>query len=965
MTTVKCQFYLVAAGDGKTTHILVRRICFMGSESWFVFPEELQPISCHKKLSELPSIKAAVKAMKVRGAFRNVNVTLTADLVSTYVDDDSNFIFGDCLLGEVSLVPPPSQSSESSTLSRLAIKEESIKSILNHFIIEKFSSKNKNVAAWCSSFEKESDRFKLSGQKKIEVFKSCLDPTLNDWFSIVQSKIGLSAEWSLWKENMVSTFGDLSWKPIRYAYSFKYLSGSYLDYSIKKEKMLLELDRELSDIFILDLIIIGLPTHIQNSLNRNHVTSISLLHNKLKKFEADDKIFPNSSRHSLFKDTKNNTSNYKGAVYDPGSNISIMNKKIAEFLDLKIIKFANASFKMISGLGRVYGITKVKIKIFDITKEVLVFILDDINYQYEFLIGLDLIYEFRLCQNENLEVFQNNSLQKNDFNSSSGNMVVNFLEMSADLSHLDFNKKKKIEKVISNFNMAFAKHKYDTGPVLNHEATIKLTEHKYIYRKPYKCNIIDQQEIESQISKLIEAGLIEESSSPFASPVTLAKKKYADGSIKKDRLCIDYSALNKIVVPDSQPFPLIEDLIVKARDCQWFSVLDINSAFWSVPLREKDRYKTAFVTQTGHYNWKRLPFGLKTSSGIFQRILRNCLKKNGLDDFCVNYIDDILVFSKTFDEHLEHLGQLLDAVYQEGFKLSLSKCNFAKNKVKYLGHIIENNATRPIFDNVKPLRDFPTPKNQKNVRQFLGKVNFYHSYIQNSATILAPLHNLLKKNTPFNWNDSCEKSFRKIIEILCSEPCLAIFNPNRETIVQTDASLEGIGAILKQRQDDGEFKPVSYFSKKLNEPQKRKKAIFLECLAIKEALTYWSHRLRGIKFTVYSDHKPLENLKVNTKVDDELRELMLNLSQFEFTIKYIPGPSNAEADCLSRNPVFEHDEISSDLKTKRPTTSDRNADSRRETIDEARLKANLATLGKRRRTTKAAINVDAAIPTAW
>lgn len=591
-----------------------------------------------------------------------------------------------------------------------------------------------------------------------------------------------------------------------------------------------------------------------------------------------------------------------------------MNKKIAEFLDLKIIKFANASFKMISGLGRVYGITKVKIKIFDITKEVLVFILDDINYQYEFLIGLDLIYEFRLCQNENLEVFQNNSLQKNDFNSSSGNMVVNFLEMSADLSHLDFNKKKKIEKVISNFNMAFAKHKYDTGPVLNHEATIKLTEHKYIYRKPYKCNIIDQQEIESQISKLIEAGLIEESSSPFASPVTLAKKKYADGSIKKDRLCIDYSALNKIVVPDSQPFPLIEDLIVKARDCQWFSVLDINSAFWSVPLREKDRYKTAFVTQTGHYNWKRLPFGLKTSSGIFQRILRNCLKKNGLDDFCVNYIDDILVFSKTFDEHLEHLGQLLDAVYQEGFKLSLSKCNFAKNKVKYLGHIIENNATRPIFDNVKPLRDFPTPKNQKNVRQFLGKVNFYHSYIQNSATILAPLHNLLKKNTPFNWNDSCEKSFRKIIEILCSEPCLAIFNPNRETIVQTDASLEGIGAILKQRQDDGEFKPVSYFSKKLNEPQKRKKAIFLECLAIKEALTYWSHRLRGIKFTVYSDHKPLENLKVNTKVDDELRELMLNLSQFEFTIKYIPGPSNAEADCLSRNPVFEHDEISSDLK---------------------------------------------------
>lgn len=186
--------------------------------------------------------------------------------------------------------------------------------------------------------------------------------------------------------------------------------------------------------------------------------------------------------------------------------------------------------------------------------------------------------------------------------------------------------------------------------------------------------------------------MIKESTSPFAAPITLAFKRHNDGIKRKDRLCIDYSALNKIVILESQPFPLIDDLIVKARDCQVFSVFDINSAFWSILLRQKDRYKTAFVTQRGHYNWKCLPFGLRSSPSIFQRIFRNLLKRNGLDDFCVNYLDDILVFSKSFDQHLDHIKQLLDVIFKEGFRLSLSKCNFAQSKVKYLGYIIENNA---------------------------------------------------------------------------------------------------------------------------------------------------------------------------------------------------------------------------------------------------------------------------------
>lgn len=215
--------------------------------------------------------------------------------------------------------------------------------------------------------------------------------------------------------------------------------------------------------------------------------------------------------------------------------------------------------------------------------------------------------------------------------------------------------------------------------------------------------------------------MIEESYSPFAAPVTLAYKRDEN---KRWRLCIDFRDLNKIVVPQSQPFPLIEDLVIKTRNCKYFSKLDINSAFWSIPLRIEDRRKTGFVTQEGQFQWTCLPFGLKTSPCIFQRILSNIIRKHKLSDFTVNYIDDILVFSKTFEEHIDHLAQLLEAIMKEGFRLKFSKCTFALDSVQYLGHIIKYNSISPIKDNLISIKNFPVPKNQKNIRQFLGKLIF-------------------------------------------------------------------------------------------------------------------------------------------------------------------------------------------------------------------------------------------------
>mgnify|MGYP000950708227 CR=1 FL=1 len=213
-------------------------------------------------------------------------------------------------------------------------------------------------------------------------------------------------------------------------------------------------------------------------------------------------------------------------------------------------------------------------------------------------------------------------------------------------------------------------------------------------------------------------------------------------------------------------------------------------------------------------------------------------------------------------------------------------------------------------DNLVSILNFPIPKNKENIRQLLGKINFYHKYIKDATKILEPLHNLLCKNVGFKWSDQCQESFDKIKEYLT----LAIFDRSKSIYIYTDASIEGIGAVLKQPQLDGSIMPVAYFSKKLTEGQKRKEAVFLECLAIKEAVKFWQYWLLGSKFTVYSDHKPLENLGVNVRTDEELGDMMNYLTQFNFNIVYNPGHHNEEAVCLSRNPVLNaHSNLHNDI----------------------------------------------------
>ena len=608
-------------------------------------------------------------------------------------------------------------------------------------------------------------------------------------------------------------------------------------------------------------------------------------------------------------------------IYDSGANITVINKRIVDELKTKLMKNRNI-FNTISGRNFTHCRAKLTMKINKIEETMNVHVVKNNNFSYDLILGLDAIKKFKLIQNEDLKILQktNDGYEEliempKEEKKIAGQEVVNSIIKrenikSNDVECLETDKQKYITELINKYRMVFANDKYDVGRVKGINAEIKLIEDRYVNKKPYRTSIPDNKEIETQITKLLQAGLIEVSNSPYASPVTLAYKRDEN---KRSRLCVDFRELNRLVIPEPQPFPRIEDMTVKAGNCEWYTVLDVNSAFWSIPIKNEDRRKTAFITQEGHWQWTCLPFGLKTSPSIFQGTLSNILRKHKLTKFCINYIDDILIFSKTFEEHLQHIDSLLYAIQEEGFKLKFEKCNFAKNSVKYLGHIISKNRITPLTDNLKAIEDFPIPKTKKNIRQFLGKINFYYKYLENAVQTLEPIHNLLRKNVPFIWSETCDKAFQTVKKYLCSSPILGIYNFEKPVFIYTDASGEGFGAVLKQPKDNNELQPVAYFSKKLTPAQKKKKAIYLECLAIKEAIIYWQYWLIGREFTILTDHKPLENLKIKARTDEELGDLVYYFSQYNFKVTYNPGKENVEADSLSRNPVLEDFENKEDV----------------------------------------------------
>lgn len=412
-------------------------------------------------------------------------------------------------------------------------------------------------------------------------------------------------------------------------------------------------------------------------------------------------------------------------------------------------------------------------------------------------------------------------------------------------------------------------------------------------RPAYRANPQETQEIQRQVEDLMQKGWVQESLSPCAVPVILVPKK--DGTW---RMCTDCRAINNITVKYRHPIPRLDDLLDELHGACVFSKIDLKSGYHQIRIREGDEWKTAFKTKYGLYEWLVMPFGLTNAPSTFMRLMNHVLREF-LGKFVVVYFDDILIYSKSYDDHLLHLRSVLEALRREKLYANMEKCVLYTNHVVFLGFVISSQGVQVDQEKVKAIQEWPTPKNVNEVRSFHGLASFYRRFVKDFSTLAAPLNEVIKKNVGFKWGEKQEQAFATLKEKLTHAPILSLPNFFKSFEIECDASNVGIGAVLMQ-----EGHPIAYFSEKLNGAALNYPTYDKELYALVRALQTWQHYLLPKEFVIHSDHESLKYLRSQGKLNKRHAKWVEFLEQFQYVIKHKKGKSNVVADALSRRYVL-------------------------------------------------------------
>ncbi|XP_041961809.1 uncharacterized protein LOC121720042 [Alosa sapidissima] len=392
-------------------------------------------------------------------------------------------------------------------------------------------------------------------------------------------------------------------------------------------------------------------------------------------------------------------------------------------------------------------------------------------------------------------------------------------------------------------------------------------------------------ELRTLLQGMLEGGVIRESSSPWASPVVLVRKK--DQSW---RFCVDYRKLNEVTHKDAFPLPRVEETLTCLKRAEWYSTLDLASGYWQVEVHPSDKEKTAFATPVGLYQFERMPFGLCNAPATFQRLMQRCLGGQ-VHDFLLIYLDDVIIYSPDFDSHLEHLGQVFLKLQDHGLKLQPSKCRLLQKSVKYLGHVVGGGGVATDPSKTQAVQQWPVPTTVREVRSFLGFVGYYRRFIPAFAQKASPLHALLRgtgghKTRSIKWTSDCERAFSQLKQALVKAPVLAYADFTLPFRLYTDASLHGLGAVLAQVQG-GRERVIAYGSRSLHDAEKQDQnysAFKLELLALKWAVTdKFKDYLWGATFQVFTDHRPLLHLRT-AKLGAVEQRWVAQLDNFDFSL---------------------------------------------------------------------------------
>lgn len=476
-------------------------------------------------------------------------------------------------------------------------------------------------------------------------------------------------------------------------------------------------------------------------------------------------------------------------------------------------------------------------------------------------------------------------------------------------SKLTFEQKQKVYTLFKKWESVFPKNAHDLGQTSAVKHKIELTDNTPFKESYRRVPPAIYNEVREHLQEMLNIGAIQESKSPWSSNVVIVRKK--DGTI---RFCIDYRKLNNRTKKDAYAIPRVDDTLHLLAGSQYFSKLDLKSGYWQVEMEEADKEKTAFqVWGIGFFECNRMPFGLCNAPATFQRLMERCMGDLNLKD-CLIYLDDIIIFSKDIDSHIERLDAVFQRLSDNNLKIKPSKCQFFKDQITYLGHVVSKDGIQTDPEKTNVVKDWPTPKSVKEVRKFLGFVGYFRRFVKGFATIARPLNNLLighplkadkqakrkAKRQPFIWGNEQEESFQQLKQKLINPPILAYADYSQPFKLHTDASKIGLGAVLYQKQD-GKDRVIAYASRSLKPAEKNYPAHKLEYLALKWSVTEKFHDyLYGTSFEVITDNNPLVYVSTSAKLDATGQRWMAALSNYNFKITYRSGKHNADADGLSR-----------------------------------------------------------------
>ena len=469
--------------------------------------------------------------------------------------------------------------------------------------------------------------------------------------------------------------------------------------------------------------------------------------------------------------------------------------------------------------------------------------------------------------------------------------------------HLDSTDATKVYKLLENFQDVFSKHDFDLGLAKGIKHSIDTGDAPPLRQPPRRLPMMQQEQADEEIDKMLKAGVIEPSTSSWSSPITLVKKK--DGSV---RFCIDYRRLNQITVTDAYALPRISECLDSLKGAKWFSTLDLSRSYWQVEMDAAASLKSAFAVRRGLYQFKVLPFGLSNSPATFERLMEHVLA--GLQwEILLIYLDDVIVHGQTIDDELENLEKVFLRFRKSNLKLKPKKCFLFQRTVKYLGHQVSEDGIATDEEKVQSIKNWPRPTSPTDVRSFVGLCSYYRKFVKDFATIARPLYKLTEMNNKeFKWTKECEESFQYLKERLCSSPILAYPDKVGKMILDTDASAFGIGAVLSQIQD-GEEKVIAYASRTLSKTERQYCVTRRELLAVVVFTKHFKHYLMGRRFRVRTDHSSLQWLMNFKEPEGQLARWLESLSHYNFDIEHRAGKSHQNADSLSRIPCKQCDKM--------------------------------------------------------